>query len=71
MLSLARRHGDDSNFEFETEATMVNRSLVAALVMAFSDGRPRSHNIDYFTLLKDDGTWKFLSASYVATAITR
>ena len=29
----------------------------------------RSRNIDYFTLVREDGTWKFLSASYVAKPI--
>ena len=29
----------------------------------------RSRNIDYFTLVREDGTWKFLSASYVTTPI--
>jgi len=46
-------------------------------VMAFAradatlvrDGRVRSHNIDYFTLVREDGAWKFLSASYVAKPI--
>ena len=31
------------------------------------NGEVRSRNIDYFTLLKIDGQWKILSASYVAT----
>lgn len=45
-------------------------AFVRADATLIRDGQPRSHNIDYFTLLKDNGTWKFLSASYVATPIT-
>ena len=33
------------------------------------DGRVVSHNIDYFTLVRNDGDWKFLSASYVAKPV--
>ncbi|MBK5272155.1 MAG: nuclear transport factor 2 family protein, partial [Bacteroidia bacterium] len=33
------------------------------------DGKPQSHNIDYFTLVKDNLGWKILNGSYVATAI--
>ncbi len=29
-----------------------------------------SHNIDYFTLVRDGGAWKFLSASYVARPVS-
>lgn len=29
------------------------------------DGRRERHNIDYFTLIKQDGVWKFLTVSYV------
>lgn len=32
------------------------------------DGEIRSHNIDYFTLMREHGVWKFLSAAYVAKA---
>jgi len=32
-------------------------------------GMPQSHNIDYFTLIKENGVWKFLSLSYSATPI--
>ena len=28
-----------------------------------------SHNIDYFTLVRDGDVWKFLSASYVAQPV--
>jgi len=46
-------------------------AFVRADATLIRNGQPRSHNIDYFTLLKDDGIWKFLSASYVATPITQ
>ncbi len=46
-------------------------AFVRADATLISDGQPRSHNIDYFTLLKDDGIWKFLSASYVSTRIVK
>ena len=29
-----------------------------------------SHNIDYFTLVRDGGAWRFLSASYVARPVS-
>ena len=31
------------------------------------DGTVRSHGVDYFTLIKDAGTWKLLNASYTST----
>lgn len=33
------------------------------------DGQVLSHNIDYFTLVRDEGVWRFLNASYVATPV--
>ena len=32
------------------------------------DGEVRSNNIDYFTLIRVDGVWKFVNASYVTKA---
>jgi hypothetical protein len=32
------------------------------------DGTVRSHGVDYFTLVKDAGTWKVLNASYTSLA---
>lgn len=46
-------------------------AFVRADATLISEGKPRSNNIDYFTLLKDKGTWKFLSASYVSTPIAQ
>lgn len=33
------------------------------------DGKPSSHNIDYFTLVKENGDWKILNGSYVSVPI--
>jgi ketosteroid isomerase-like protein len=30
------------------------------------DGTVRSHGVDYFTLVKDDGAWKIVNASYTS-----
>lgn len=46
-------------------------AFVRADATLIRDNQPRSHNIDYFTLIKEHGVWKFLSASYVATPITK
>ncbi len=40
-------------------------AFVRADALLHIDGRPERHNIDYFTLIKHDGVWKFLNASYV------
>ena len=44
-------------------------AFVRADATLVRDGISRSHNIDYFTLVRQDGAWKFLSASYVAKPI--
>lgn len=41
-------------------------AFVRANATLIIDGEPYSNNLDYFTLIKEDGEWKFLSASYVA-----
>ena len=41
-------------------------AFVRADATLMRDGRARSHNIDYFTLIRHDGAWKILSASYTA-----
>lgn len=40
-------------------------AFVRADAVLHVSGRPERHNIDYFTLIKQDGVWKFLTASYV------
>lgn len=42
-------------------------AFVRADALIIANGKTRSRNIDYFTLMKLDGQWRFLSASYVAT----
>ena len=44
-------------------------AFVRADAALIKEGRARSHNIDYFTLIKEEGAWRILSASYVATPI--
>lgn len=39
-------------------------AFVRADAVLHVDGRPERHNIDYFTLIKRDGVWKFLTVSY-------
>ena len=45
-------------------------AFVRADATVIVDDQVRSHNIDYFTLVRDGGTWKFLSASYVAKPVS-
>jgi len=44
-------------------------AFVRADATLIRDGQARSHNIDYFTLVREDSAWKFLSASCVAKPI--
>jgi hypothetical protein len=44
-------------------------AFVRADAILHSYGVPQSHNIDYFTLLKKEGLWKFLSLAYTTTPI--
>jgi hypothetical protein len=41
-------------------------AFVKADVNLFREGKAQSQNTDYFTLLKENGNWKFLSAAYTA-----
>ena len=56
-----------SEYVIHVEDSMM--AFVRADATIIRDGRARSHNIDYFTLVREDGRWKFLSASYVAKSI--
>lgn len=40
-------------------------AFVRADAVLYVDDRRERHNIDYFTLIKQDGVWKFLSVAYV------
>jgi SnoaL-like polyketide cyclase len=44
-------------------------AFVRADATLYVYGVPQSHNMDYFTLMKDGEYWKFLSLSYSATPI--
>lgn len=44
-------------------------AFVRADATLIVDDVARSHNIDYFTLVREGDSWKFLSASYVAKPI--
>ncbi|WP_373520087.1 alpha/beta hydrolase-fold protein [Aquiflexum sp.] len=44
-------------------------AFVRADAILYREGKAQSHNMDYFTLLKEGGTWKFLSAAYTAKPI--
>jgi len=33
------------------------------------NGKPKTNNFDYFTLIKEDGNWKILNGSYVSVPI--
>jgi len=41
-------------------------AFVRADATLFKDDKAQSHNIDYFTLLKENGQWKILNGSYVS-----
>ena len=44
-------------------------AFVRADAILHTYGVPQSHNIDYFTLIKEVGLWKFLSLAYTVTPI--
>jgi hypothetical protein len=44
-------------------------AFVRADATLYVFGVPQSHNMDYFTLMKDGESWKFLSLSYSATPV--
>jgi len=44
-------------------------AFVRADATLFAFGVPQSHNMDYFTLMKDGESWKFLSLSYSVSPI--
>ncbi len=45
-------------------------AFVRADATLIVDDRVLSHNIDYFTMVRDGGAWRFLSASYVAQPVS-
>ncbi len=44
-------------------------AFVRADAVLHIDGRPERHNIDYFTLIKQDGVWKFLTVSFAGRPV--
>ena len=63
----ARFREEVSQFTIHVEDSRM--AFVRADATVFVDDQARSHNIDYFTLVREDGTYKFLSASYVARPV--
>ncbi len=59
----------ESVSEFTIHVEDSRMAFVRANATVFVDDQARSHNVDYFTLVREDGTWKFLSASYVAKPV--
>ena len=56
-----------SEYIIHVEDSMM--AFVRADATIIRDGQVRSKNIDYFTLVRENGEWRFLSASYVAKPI--
>ena len=73
MTSLRERETWNRFTEPVSEYTVHVEDSLMAFVRAdatiISGGLARSRNIDYFTLVREDGVWKILSASYVAKPI--
>ena len=55
--------------EFTVHIEDGQMAFVRADAIFIVDDQVFSHNIDYFTLVRDGGAWKFLSASYVAQPV--
>ncbi len=56
-----------SNYTIHISAGQL--AFVKADAILYREGKAQSHNMDFFTLLKDNGTWKFLSAANTAKPI--
>jgi hypothetical protein len=56
--------------EFTVHIEDGQMAFVRADATVIVDDQVRSHNIDYFTLVREDSVWKFLSASYVAKPVS-
>jgi hypothetical protein len=44
-------------------------AFVKADAVLHSDSQPRSHNMDFFVLMKENDQWRFLSGSYTSMPI--
>lgn len=56
-----------SNFTIHMDMGML--AFVRADAIFTINGEPRNNNLDYFTLVKEDGNWKILNGSYVSVRI--
>lgn len=56
-----------SNFTIHMEMGML--AFVRADAIFTINGEPRNNNLDYFTLIKEDGNWKILNGSYVSVRL--
>lgn len=56
-----------SDFTVHMEMGML--AFVRADAIFTINGEPRNNNLDYFTLIKEDGSWKILNGSYVSVRI--
>jgi len=52
--------------EFTVHVDNGQLAFVRADATLMRDGQAQSRNIDYFTLIRHDGTWKILSGSYTS-----
>lgn len=55
--------------EFTVHVEDSQMAFVRAVATVFVEEQARSHNVDYFTLVRENGAWKFLSASYTAKPV--
>lgn len=44
-------------------------AIVKADAILSRDGKPQSHNMDFFVMLKDNGVWKILNGSYTSVPV--
>jgi hypothetical protein len=58
-----------SDFTVHMERGML--AFVRADAIFTINGEPRNNNLDYFTLIKEDGNWKILNGSYVSVRIKK
>ena len=56
-----------SHFTVHMEMGML--AFVRADATFTINGEPKNNNLDYFTLIKEDGNWKILNGSYVSLRI--
>jgi hypothetical protein len=56
--------------EFTVHIEDGQMAFVRADANLIMEGRVVSHNIDYFTLVRDNGAWRLLCASYVARPVS-